>query len=260
MTAFGYVRKSVMADDSTTLSPQHPTLDLAEVRYSQHVIALAVLVVIFVVTGGVLFAAFGAVTGAKLVLSGPEDMAGVLSLAVLITYGVAGALFWWVVGRVIGRPPRDWFRSGYPVTSLRRDDLRTARWLGLLGAILRDTADQRRAEIARRSGHDPGPQFPSLMADQVEEIRRLYAAGEYAEANSQQKALANWVARMGRGSDAEDFYSPAEVVRIRANSDEIMAVWKQLWTVAGDIKASEDVLRQVEASRSTLSRAEPGGS
>ncbi|MES2211301.1 MAG: hypothetical protein V4515_14150 [Chloroflexota bacterium] len=98
------------------------------------------------------------------------------------------------------------------------------------------------------------------MADHVEEIRRLYAAGEYAGANSQQKALANWVSRMGRGADAEDFYSPAEIVRIRADSDEIMAVWKRLWTVAGDVKASEDVLRQVEALRSALPTAEPGGS
>lgn len=205
--------------------------------------ALALLVVVFVVTGGALFAALGAVTGASLTLAGPRDILWALGLATLVIYGVTGAVFWSVVGRVLGRPPHEWFKPGYPITSLMRDDLRTTRWLALLASALREAADQRRDAVRQRTGSDPGPQFPAPMADEVDEIRRLYTSGDYHEANRVQKHLANWVTRMGRG-DAENWFEPAEIVRMRAESDEIMALWKHLWNVAADVKASEAMLEK----------------
>lgn len=206
-------------------------------------VGLAFLVVVFVLTGGALFAALGAVTGASLTLSGPRDMLWAIGLATLVIYGVTGAAFWSVVGRVVGRPPREWFRSGYPITSLRRDDLRTTRWLALLSVALHEAAGKRRDAVRQRTGSDPGPQFPAPLADELDEIRRLYSSGDYQAANRVQKHLANWVTRMGRG-DAENWFEPAEIVRMRAESDEIMALWKHLWNVAADVKASEAMLEK----------------
>lgn len=203
---------------------------------------IALLIGLFVVTGAVLASVLGAVTGAHLVLSGPRDTAAVITLLAVAAYAVAGAAFWYVVGHIAGRPVGDWFRSGPPVASLKRDDMRTVRWLRLFAAVLRRDARAKRRAVQDVTGEDPGPLFPDPMADEVDAIRRHYEVGEYREANDLQRHLANWVARMGRGADYEDFYVPSEIPRLRAEGDRLMATWKAVWNIARDVTETERLL------------------
>ncbi len=188
--------------------------------------------VLYTVTGAVLFSVFGALTGTKLVISGPRGSDAPMLIVALTISAVVGGVFWTLLQRITGRGP---IRSGrgYPITSLARDDLRSQRWLDLFAAALHDEAEQRQAAILSATGRDPGSQFPEALARAVDEVARLYRAGSYDAANKAQKHVANWVTRVGRG-EAEQWYSPAEVVAQRAGGDAIMLLWKRLWDVAAD--------------------------
>jgi hypothetical protein len=127
------------------------------------------------------------------------------------------------------------FGGGYPVTSLKRDDPRTLRFLMMLASELR-TAD-RHGRVLQVKAHegDPGPTYLEQMASLVDEIRSLYEARQYDQANQLQKKLANWVARMGNDRDFE----PASA---KYEGAQLIEMWKKIWKLAEDVAKTKMVL------------------
>lgn len=128
------------------------------------------------------------------------------------------------------------FGDGYPITSLKRDDLRTVRWLTLFAAGMRAADRSLRVHIYQATKHDPGPKVLDLIAAHTDSIRAAYESGEYGEANRLQKHLANWVTRIGVDPD---WTGPSET---RSQGEMIMTFWKQAWNVAKDIQQTRELL------------------
>jgi hypothetical protein len=119
------------------------------------------------------------------------------------------------------------FGGSYPITSLKRDDPRTVRFLQLLSVECRLGDRHLRApEVAGGRG-DPGPTFMEELAVQLDQIKALYEARAYGDADSMQSSLANRVVRLGN-----DPAVPAS--RRPTIESELMTVWKACWNVAAD--------------------------
>ncbi len=73
------------------------------------------------------------------------------------------------------------FGSGYPITSLKRDDLRTVRWLTLFAAGMRAGDHGRRMSVFEATKRDPGPTVLELIAAHTDLIRAAYESGDYDE-------------------------------------------------------------------------------
>lgn len=114
------------------------------------------------------------------------------------------------------------FGGGYPVTSLKRDDPRTLRFLKMFTSEMR-VADRHKRVLQVLEGRgDPGPTYLEQLASAAEVISRLYAAREYDQANQLQKALGNRMARLGTDPDVE----PESARQVEY---QIIEGWKNLW-------------------------------
>ncbi len=204
---------------------------------------LVVPVMIYVAVGAVIVAVVGAVIGVH-AIKVPGGTEGVFSAVLLVGYGVMGWAIFALIRRVIGRSPIDWLAPAAPGTSLPRDDVRTLRWLRLLGTELRVTANRRRRAIADSTGQDPGPQFPTRMADHVDRVRQAYEAGDHLEADRLQKELAEWVARIGQRSNDDDTIDPEEAAAAPADRRALQRIWKRLWTLSGEPGAADAFLAE----------------
>lgn len=204
---------------------------------------LVVPAVIYVAVGAVIVAVLAAVTGVHTVKV-PGGTEGVFSALLLVAYGVMGWSIFALIGRVMGRSPLDRLGPGAPGASLPRDDIRTLRWLRLLGTELRVIANRRRRAIADSTGQDPGPRFPTRMADHVDRVRQAYEAGDHLEADRLQKELAAWVARIGQRSDDDDTIDPEEAAAAPADRRALQRIWKRLWTLAGEPGAADAFLAE----------------
>jgi len=115
----------------------------------------------------------------------------------------------------------------YPVSSLKRDDARTVRFLMMLAAEFRGADRHQRAVQVMRNEGDSGPTHLEQMASTSDQIRNAYEARDYSEANRLLKALSNRVARLQTDPDV-DRASAA------ALEGQIINCWKVCWFVAGD--------------------------
>ena len=127
------------------------------------------------------------------------------------------------------------FGSSYPVTSLKRDDPRTLRFLRMLGTEYTVADLHGRALDVQAGSRDPGPTFLAQLALMAEQIGDHYEARDYAEANDLQKRLANRVARLAKDPDVP--------LGLRSTIEhQIIQGWKQVWQIAEDASKTRIVL------------------
>jgi hypothetical protein len=117
--------------------------------------------------------------------------------------------------------------DGYPVSSLKRDDARTVRFLRILASEFRAADRHQRALQGMRNEGDSGPTYLEQMASMTDQVRNRYEAREYDEANRLLKTLSNRVARLRTDPDVE-----------RASAKDVegqtIGLWKACWTIAAD--------------------------
>jgi hypothetical protein len=119
------------------------------------------------------------------------------------------------------------FGGGYPITSLKRDDPRTVRFLQMLSCAYRLGDRHWRALEVTNGRGDPGPTFMEQLAAQLDQIKALYEARAYGDANTMQSSLANRVVRLGK--------DPAVPASQRPTIEsQLMTVWKACWKNAAD--------------------------
>ena len=105
----------------------------------------------------------------------------------------------------------------------------------MLSSELRVGDRHRRVLLVQEQRGDPGPTYMEHMAAHVDRTLELYQARQYEEANELQKALANWVARMG---DDRDF----EPASARYEGAQLIRHWKLVWKLAQDVTKSQQVI------------------
>lgn len=147
------------------------------------------------------------------------------------------------------------FGSGYPVTSLKREDPRTLRFLMMLASELRTADRHKRALNVGTAGHDMGPTYLEQLAHAVDQITSLYQAREYDQVNLRQKALANRVARLGSDPDVD-------TESARSIEHQMIELWKSVWKLADNEITTKVVIEHNAAAiadaERLIERKKPG--
>jgi hypothetical protein len=110
-----------------------------------------------------------------------------------------------------------------PVTSLKRDDLRTARFLDLAVVVFRCLDRGHRLEAFEATNRDPGSTYAEEIAAAAEAIAASYSRGDWPDANQRTLALSNWIAR-------------------HRDSTRLIATWKDCWKESKTSQTSAETL------------------